>query len=78
MVYLAKPGQAGGYELEMVGADEEIDEAVRTSVSALVKDEELARSLAQFLISARTALPSQDKTTWMIDELLEHQKVERP
>lgn len=61
----------------MVGADEEIDEAVRAAVSALVKDEELARSLAQFLIGARTALPSQDRTTWMIDELLEHQKVER-
>lgn len=61
----------------MVGADEEIDEAVREAVGALVKDEELARSLAQFLISARTALPSQDKTTWMIDELLDHQKAER-
>ena len=61
----------------MVGADEEIDEAVRAAVGALVKDEELARSLAQFLIGARDALPSQDKTTWMIDELLDHQKVER-
>lgn len=60
----------------MVGADEEIDEAVRAAVGALVKDEELARSLAQFLINARTALPTQDKTSWMIDELLEHQKAE--
>lgn len=59
----------------MAGPDEEIDEAVRAAVGALVKDEELARSLAQFLISARAALPPQDKMTWMIDEILEQQKV---
>ena len=61
----------------MVSADEEIDEAVREAVDALVENKELARSLAQFLISARTAIPSQDHTNLMIEELLEHQKTER-
>lgn len=61
----------------MANADDEIDDAVRTAVRALVKNEELAQSVAQFLIRARVSLPSQDKTSWMIDEILDQRKDER-
>jgi hypothetical protein len=61
----------------MASADEEIDEAVRMAVGVLVKDDELARSVAQFLIGARRSPPIQDKTSWMIDEILEHEKTVR-
>ena len=61
----------------MASADDEIDDGVRTAVRALVKNEELARSVAQFLIGARASLPSQDKTSWMIDEILHQRKDER-